>query len=145
MSNILLKLIFEILMKILEVSVIIHNSIATYFIFISVYKKDVIKLCTQCKNCVNPKCNDKFYRSVLILVPVRLGSEGLNTIYIPCLQVSAWHVSRINLFVSQQPMNCLWGWCVKGYDPIELLWWRVLAKIVLQEKFFSLKALYHRH
>ena len=107
MSNILLKLIFEILMKILEVPVIIHNSIAMYFIFISVYKKDVIKLCTQCKSCVNPKCNDKFYRSVLILVPVRLGSEGLNTIYIPCLQVSAGHVSRITLFVNQQPMNCL--------------------------------------
>lgn len=60
-----------------------------FFPFIvSVYKEDVIDLCTKCKNCYNPSCQDKFWRSVLILVPVRLGSEALNQIYIPCLQVS---------------------------------------------------------
>ena len=98
MSNILWKYLFETLLKILAIPVIFHIFIAIYFIYISVYKKDVIKLCTQCKNCVNPKCNDKFYRSVLILVPVRLGSDGLNTIYTPCLQVSTSHVLRIDLF-----------------------------------------------
>ena len=134
-------------MKILGVPVIFHISIAMYFIFIPVYKKDVIKLCTQCKNCVNPKCGDKFYRSVLILVPVRLGSEGLNTIYTPCLQVSVSHVSRIDLVFSQQPTNRLsvfdhfMGLARKRLRPYFISMMESSGENNFARKFFSLKTL----
>lgn len=65
------------------------------FTIILVYKDDVIRICTKCKNCLTPSCQDKFWRSVLILVPVRLGSDALNPIYIPCLEVSEF----------------IYGWC----------------------------------
>lgn len=53
-----------------------------------VYKDDVINLATQCRNCTNNDCKDKLWRAVLVLVPVRLGGEGLNPIYAPCIKVS---------------------------------------------------------
>eukprot|EP00794_Sanderia_malayensis_P008211 gene8211-9091_t len=52
----------------------------------TVYKEDVIKLATQCVNCTAADCRDKTWRSVLILVPVRLGGEGFNPIYAPCIK-----------------------------------------------------------
>ena len=67
-----------------------YNKNYNYFFFFythKVYKEDVIRTCTKCKNCFNPTCQDKFWRSLLVLVPVRLGSESLNPIYIPCLKV----------------------------------------------------------
>ncbi|XP_066919037.1 cysteine protease ATG4D-like, partial [Clytia hemisphaerica] len=67
-----------------------HPTLETLRVYVAqdctVYKEDVIKACTHCKNCFNPACQDKFWRSLLILVPVRLGSESLNPIYIPCLK-----------------------------------------------------------
>ena len=52
-----------------------------------VYKDDVINLATECRSCLNKDCKDRMWRGVLILVPVRLGGEGLNPIYIPCIKV----------------------------------------------------------
>lgn len=67
-----------------------HPGLETLCVYVAqdctIYKEDVARLCKNCKNCYEPTCQDKSWRSVLILVPVRLGSEGLNPIYIPCLQ-----------------------------------------------------------
>ena len=53
-----------------------------------VYKEDVVKLATECRSCLSKECNEGVWRSLLILVPVRLGGEGLNPIYFPCIKVS---------------------------------------------------------
>ena len=58
-----------------------------------VYKEDVVNLATECRSCLNKECNERVWRSLLILVPVRLGGEGLNPIYYPCIKV--WNFLNI--------------------------------------------------
>ena len=50
------------------------------------YTDEVERLCTSCRT-HNWNCSGGKWQSVIILVPVRLGGEALNPIYIPCVQV----------------------------------------------------------
>jgi len=55
--------------------------------FVSVvYTDEVERLCTSCRT-HNWNCSGGKWQSVIILVPVRLGGEALNPIYIPCVKV----------------------------------------------------------
>ena len=56
------------------------------FRLITVYTDEVEKLCTSCRT-HTWNCSGGKWQSVIILVPVRLGGEALNPIYIPCVKV----------------------------------------------------------
>lgn len=51
----------------------------------TIYKDDVTRLCKECGSC-NKQCSEDHWRSLIILVPVRLGGENLNPIYKPCVK-----------------------------------------------------------
>ncbi|XP_028404645.1 cysteine protease ATG4D-like [Dendronephthya gigantea] len=51
----------------------------------TIYRDDVIRLCQECGSC-NKQCSEDHWRSLIILVPVRLGGENLNPIYQPCVK-----------------------------------------------------------
>ncbi|XP_031562428.1 cysteine protease ATG4D-like [Actinia tenebrosa] len=52
----------------------------------TVYKEEVEYVCTNCRM-HQGKCNrNGEWQSVIILVPVRLGGEAMNSIYIPCVK-----------------------------------------------------------
>ncbi|CAH3129670.1 unnamed protein product [Pocillopora meandrina] len=51
----------------------------------TVYTDEVEKLCTSCRT-HTWNCSGGKWQSVIILVPVRLGGEALNPIYIPCVK-----------------------------------------------------------
>ncbi|XP_046850848.1 cysteine protease ATG4D-like [Xenia sp. Carnegie-2017] len=52
----------------------------------TIYKDDVTQLCQQCAGCSKKNCSDDNWRSLIILVPVRLGGESFNPIYQPCVK-----------------------------------------------------------
>lgn len=51
----------------------------------TVYTDEVERLCTTCRT-HNWNCSGSKWHSVIILVPVRLGGEALNPIYVPCVK-----------------------------------------------------------
>ena len=65
-----------------------------YFVYLIVYVGDVLDIFKA-----------DLEQSLLVMVPVRLGSESLNPIYIPCVKVK-WMYGRIN----GQIVGCMDGW-----------------------------------
>lgn len=54
----------------------------------TVYKEDVLGLCEVSQSQTPPDPSSQGWKSVIILVPVRLGGEALNPSYIECVKVS---------------------------------------------------------
>lgn len=52
----------------------------------AVYKEDVMQLCES------PESSGTGWKSVILLVPVRLGGDSLNPSYIECVKVRVAHM-----------------------------------------------------
>ncbi len=58
-----------------------------FFLINAVYKEDVVHLCDLSLSQTAPDPSNQAWKSVIILVPVRLGGEALNPSYIECVKV----------------------------------------------------------
>lgn len=56
-------------------------------VVLTVYKEDVLGLCELSQSQTPPEPSSQGWKSVIILVPVRLGGEVLNPSYIECVKV----------------------------------------------------------
>ena len=54
---------------------------------------------------------DDYWRAVVLLIPVRLGGESLNTVYTPCVQAMLEHPSCIGI-IGGRPTHSVFfiGW-----------------------------------
>lgn len=65
------------------------------------YKEDVVHLCDLSQSQTLPDPSGHLWKSVIILVPVRLGGEALNPSYIECVKVGLiilLQCCKINVF-----------------------------------------------
>lgn len=100
-----------------------HPTLETFRIYVArdctIYKEDVMRICTKCKNCTNPSCQDKFWRSLLIMVPMRLGADSLNQIYTPCIESMLAHDMCVGI-IGGRPKHSLYFVGFQGHKLIHL-------------------------
>lgn len=75
----------------------------------AVYKEDVLGLCALPQSQTPPEPPNRGWKSVIILVPVRLGGEALNPSYIQCVKVCSSRFCFFQRPASSAVWKVFWG------------------------------------
>ncbi|XP_056265979.1 cysteine protease atg4da [Pseudoliparis swirei] len=80
------SIVAHILRKAVDKISVLHNLAVYVAQDCTVYKEDVMHLCDLSRSHTPPEPSSQAFKSVIILVPVRLGGEALNPAYIDCVK-----------------------------------------------------------
>lgn len=75
-------------------------------LYVLVYKEDVVRLCDPSPSHNPSDSSSQAWKSVIILVPVRLGGEVLNPSYIECVKVCMFCLTRPICFHQKDVLLC---------------------------------------